>query len=345
MDDIFNIGKIHDTIKSGFQKGRKTIEDGLSQIENRLTKITRNGNLGNKNAIDLKVIKNKAPPRPPEPRSPVLRPGPPYNDQTLIQKFITDELEREERWPARQHGKPVAALQGRFRRPNEVEDDGQEDWRVPDKVEPPMPKSFPPPPPPPPPPQPVKASKEVTTSKGGVFRNFISNLVQKSILEGSKRQEEEVDRSGEITIDMFTTTTTEEQEHEVSTPLYFPATDSTHDEDEEDIEFNEVIEKPALDPFRFNQTPRPDPDHYTVTYPDHPKHPDPYPDHPDPYPDPYPDPGIVKVGKPGSSGWQRIHMDDMRVDVEYKHDNNNNFNIHSNKFSFHLLHNAFLLRQ
>ena len=66
--DLFNIGgKIHDTIKTGIQKGRKTIEDGLNKIENRLTKITRNGKLPS-SKLDVKVVRNKPPPPPPPPR-------------------------------------------------------------------------------------------------------------------------------------------------------------------------------------------------------------------------------------------------------------------------------------
>ena len=37
----------------------------------------------------------------------ILGSGPPYNDQTLIQKFITSELEKEEPWHATQHIKPM----------------------------------------------------------------------------------------------------------------------------------------------------------------------------------------------------------------------------------------------
>ena len=81
--NLLNLGEqIHESIKSGISHGRKTIEDGLNKIENRLNNIKRNGN---QNAIDLKVIKNKPPPRPPVSnlRPPVNRHGPqePKNPQ------------------------------------------------------------------------------------------------------------------------------------------------------------------------------------------------------------------------------------------------------------------------
>ena len=91
----------------------------------------------------------------------------------------------------------------------------------------------------------VERSK--TRPKGGVFRNFISNLVQKSFVEGAKQQDLPSDEAdfpedewGDITIDMYTTTELEGSPDPVTTPTYFPTSSE---------------QQPTTpDPFRFNPT-------------------------------------------------------------------------------------------
>ena len=108
------MGKLTNTIKTGINKGRKTIEDSLSKIETKLNNIKRTGSNKKGIKVDLKVVKKPPPPRPPveSVHSAVLRPGPPYNDQILIQKFINNEIDKDRKWVAKKH---VVPLQGKFK--------------------------------------------------------------------------------------------------------------------------------------------------------------------------------------------------------------------------------------